>query len=74
MVLKYSISPNADLLDSFPKEIYVTDAEYAYRDTSGYLDYPTDNRLPYFYYALPPESYSGLSGDKKQFNSGCNIH
>lgn len=22
MVLKYSISPNADLLDSFPKEIY----------------------------------------------------
>lgn len=54
---------------SFPKEIYITDAEYVYRDISAYEERPDDNKLPYFYYTLPEDEYTGISGDKKQFNS-----
>ena len=59
---------------SFPKEIYVTDAEYVYRDISGYAERPGDESLPYFYYDLPPDTHVGITNRKKQFNSGCNLH
>lgn len=59
---------------SFPKEIYVTDAEYVYRDVSGYVERPNDDSLPYFYYALPSDTYVGVTNRKKQFNCNCNIH
>lgn len=59
---------------NFPKEIYVTDAEYVYRDVSGYLERPSSEEMPYFYHALPPDSYVGVSNRKKQFNSSCNLH
>ena len=59
---------------SFPKEIYVTDAEYVYRNISGYDERPIDYTLPYFYYTLPEDEYAGISKRKKQFNSNCYIH
>ncbi len=59
---------------NFPKEIYVTDSEYVYRDISGYANRPEDASLPYFYYALPPDTYVGVTNRKKQFNCSCNIH
>lgn len=59
---------------NFPKEIYVTDAEYVYRNISGYENYPAEQSLPYFYYSIPKDSYVGVTKRKKQFNSGCNIH
>ncbi len=59
---------------NFPKEIYVTDAEYVYRDISGYSERSSDDSLPYFHYALPPETHVGVTNRKKQFNSGCNLH
>ena len=59
---------------SFPKEIYVTDAEYVYRDVSGYAELPNDDSLPYFQYTLPPDTYVGITNRKKQFNCSCNLH
>ena len=59
---------------SFPQEIYVTDAEYVYRDVSGYIKRPIDYSLPYFFYAIPDDTYVGKSRSKKQFNSNCYIH
>ena len=59
---------------AFPCEVYITDAEYVYRDTDEIAPTPDTDTLPYFYYALPPDEYAGISGDKKQFNSICKIH
>ena len=59
---------------SFPKQIVITDAEYVYRDITGYIKRPTEDTLPYFWYSIPEEEYVGISKNKKQFNSGCNIH
>lgn len=58
---------------AFPIEISVTDAEYVYRKTYGEEICQSEN-LPYFYNALPPEEYAGVSGNKKQFNCGCKKH
>lgn len=59
---------------AFPKEIYVTDAEYVCRNISGFAERPTDSGLPYFYYALPEGEYVGISKREKQFNSACTEH
>ena len=59
---------------AFPKQIYVTDAEFVYRDISGYSERPRDSGLPYFYYTLPEGEYPGISKSKKQFNSSCTEH
>jgi hypothetical protein len=59
---------------AFPKEIYVTDAEYVYRDVDRYEKRPIDYALPYFEYIIPDGVYVGKSKSKKQFNSNCYIH
>ena len=58
---------------SFPEEVYITDAEFVYRDG---LAEPigSDESKPYFYPSLPVGEYSGVSGDKKQFNRFCQKH
>ena len=58
----------------FPIEVIVTDAEFVYRDLSGYQSYPTTDEYPYFYHTIPHGHYVGRSKRKKQFNSGCIIH
>ena len=51
---------------SFPKEIYITDAEYVYRDVNpGNL---VSDDLPYFYGELKNGEYVGISNKKRQFN------
>jgi penicillin-binding protein 1A len=52
---------------SFPKEVYVTDAEYVYRDVDPRQLLPRDN-LPYFYGELKSGEYVGISNKKRQFN------
>ncbi len=52
---------------SFPKEIYVTDAEYIYRDISPKHLVPMDD-IPYFYGELQKGEYVGISNKKRQFN------
>ena len=59
---------------AFPKEIYVTDAEFVYRDIDGYTPRPTDAAMPYFEYTIPDEVFVGKSKGKKQFNSNCPLH
>ena len=54
---------------SFPKEIFVTDAEFVWRNVSGYDPRPQDQGLPYFYLTLDEGEYAGISKSKKQFNS-----
>ncbi len=58
---------------SFPREIIISDAEYVYRRIYD-EDVCQSENLPYFYDALPPEEYAGVSGNKKQFNCGCKKH
>lgn len=58
----------------FPKQIYVTDAEFVYRDIGSYIGRPIDQSLPYFAYALPEGEYAGVSKREKQFNSSCVRH
>ncbi len=59
---------------SFPREVYITDAEFVYRDTGDFYRFPDTETLPYFYSALPPEEYAGVSGEKRQFNCACQSH
>ncbi len=58
----------------FPCEVNITDAEFVYRNIGDFYRLPKDDTLPYFYYALPPEEYAGISGEKRQFNCACPIH
>ena len=54
---------------SFPKEVYITDAEYVYRDVSLKEISPTDkSNLPYFYNTLQDGEFVGISDKRIQFN------
>ena len=59
---------------SFPKEIFVTDAEYVYRDVDGYVGFSSNPMQPFFYYTIPEGEFVGKSKREKQFNSGCEGH
>ena len=59
---------------AFPKEIFITDAEFVYRDIDGYTSRPVDYVLPYFQYTIPDGVFVGRSKNKKQFNSNCYLH
>ena len=58
----------------FPKEIYITDAEYVYRNVGAYAERPIDYSVPYFYSTIPEGEYVGISDKRKQFNSNCYLH
>ena len=58
----------------FPCEIYITDAEYVYRDIDGRYEWCSDDDRPYFYYSLPEGEHVGISKRKRQLNSGCPYH
>ncbi len=55
----------------FPKEIYVTDAQYVYRRLASDVPPATDSSLPYFMNMLGEGEYCGISKSKKQYNSSC---
>ena len=59
---------------SFPKEIFITDAQYVYRPVDKFFGTDTSADKPFFSYMIPEGEYVGISKSKRQFNRGCNIH
>ncbi len=59
---------------SFPVQIYVTDAQYVYRDLPLGTTPCSDGDKPYFYSALRRGEYCGISHGVKQFNCYCGEH
>ncbi len=55
----------------FPTEIYVTDAEFVYRDIKSVAEIDYGSDLPYFYALLPEGEYAGITNRKRQFNAPC---
>lgn len=54
---------------SFKAEVYITDAEYVYRDVKlNDIAVPPSENLPYFYNTLSSGEYVGISNKKRQFN------
>lgn len=58
----------------FPKEIFVTDAEFVYRKISPDTPLGDGYDMPYFIYTLEDGVFVGRSRNKKQFNSACYLH
>ena len=58
---------------SFPIEIFVTDAQYVWKDIGNAIP-ETDPRLPFFYNALPEGEYCGKSYGEQQYNRYCRAH
>ena len=54
----------------FPIEVIVEDAQFVYRDMSGYSEISTDYTKPYFYFSVPEGDFVGVSDSKRQFNRG----
>lgn len=59
---------------SFPLQIYVSDAQYVYRELPSGVMPETSPSLPFFYNALPEGEYCGISYGKQQFNRYCRAH
>ena len=59
---------------SFPTQIYITDAQYVWRDIGKKTLPETSDGLPFFNNLLSPNEYSGVSNVEKQFNSYCRKH
>ena len=58
----------------FPMQIYVTDAEYVWRDI-GYDVLPaTSPQLPFFANLLGENEFSGISRSEVQYNRYCRAH
>ena len=58
----------------FPTQIYITDAQYVWRDIGKETLPETSNGLPFFNNLLDDNEYSGISKVEKQFNSYCRKH
>ena len=59
---------------SFPVQVYVTDAQYVWRQLSGGVTMSTDPTLPFFSPMLGWRKYCGISRGGRQFNRGCAVH
>ncbi|MBQ9085838.1 MAG: transglycosylase domain-containing protein [Clostridia bacterium] len=59
---------------SFPIEIYVTDAQYVWRDLPSDIMPETSPALPFFYGTLKEGEYCGISRGDVQFNRLCRMH
>ncbi|MBE6533512.1 MAG: hypothetical protein E7678_00875 [Ruminococcaceae bacterium] len=58
----------------FPTQIYITDAQYVWRDIDKETLPETASSLPFFNNLLSANEYSGISKVEKQFNSYCRKH
>ncbi len=56
----------------FPTQIYVTDAEYTWRDIGNTVP-STSPQLPFYANLLREGEYSGISDSKNQYNRFCRI-
>ena len=59
---------------SFPAQIYITDAQYVWRDIGKETLPETASSLPFFNNLLSSNEYAGISNVEKQFNSYCRNH
>ena len=59
---------------SFPKEIFITDAEFVYRRIEKGTPLGDSYDIPYFIYTLDEGDFVGKSKKKKQYNSSCYLH
>lgn len=58
---------------NFPVQVYITDAQYAWRQLPEGVSMNTDPGNSFFANALEPGVYAGISGGT-QFNRGCASH
>ncbi len=58
----------------FPKQIYVTDAQYVYKEINNSTMPETSPNLPFFNNALPDKSFCGISYGNRQYNRYCRAH
>ena len=59
---------------SFPTQIYITDAQYVWRNIGKKILPETASGLPFFNNIFSNGEYSGISNVEKQFNSYCRKH
>ncbi|MBE6592753.1 MAG: hypothetical protein E7642_02025 [Ruminococcaceae bacterium] len=59
---------------SFPMQIYVSDAQYVYRELPSDVMPETSPSLPYFNNIFREGEYCGISYGEKQFNRYCRAH
>ena len=59
---------------SFPVSIYVTDAQYVWREIGGDVLPETVPSLPFFANALQKGDYCGISRAEQQYNRLCRSH
>jgi len=59
---------------SFPIQVYVTDAQYVWRDANIRMALPGKPNQPFFAYQQTSSRYFGLSYGEKQFNRICQGH
>ncbi len=59
---------------SFPMQVYVTDAQYTWRDISTRILPSTVSELPFYSNLLKENEYSGISYGGKQYNRYCSEH
>ncbi len=59
---------------SFPMQIYVSDAQYVWREIGRDIMPETSPSLPYFNNAIKEGQYCGISYGESQFNRYCRAH
>jgi hypothetical protein len=61
---------------AFPKQLYVTDAQYVYREIGKEDALPDTDKEPFFANALPQGQFVGISKTEngRQFNAICLSH
>jgi penicillin-binding protein 1A len=59
---------------SFPMQIYVTDAQYTWRDIGLNILPETSASLPFYNNLLGKDRYSGISRAEVQYNRACREH
>ena len=59
---------------AFPREVYIKDAEFVYREMEEGIDYALDESLPYFYNSVDEGVFVGRSGKGRACNRYCKKH
>ena len=59
---------------SFPMEIYITDAQYTWRDIGIYILPETASSLPFYNNLANENEFFGVSNTKVQYNRACREH
>ena len=59
---------------SFPIQIYITDAQYTWRNIGNATVPQTSPSLPFYANLLPEGEYCGISNASTQFNRACREH